>query len=68
MEKYISNSNICLNIEGQFIMSQAQVPNKFNDFFINVAQNLVSKLGNTDKTFKDYLQDPQYEKFFMKPV
>ena len=28
----------------------------------------MSKLGNTNKSFKDYLQDPQYEKFFMKPV
>ena len=68
MEKYKSNSNICLNIKGQFITSQAQVANKFNHFFINVAQNLVSKLGNTNESFKDYLQEPQYEKFFMKPV
>ena len=68
LEKYKSNSNICLNIEGQFITSQAQVANKFHDFFINVAQNLVSELSNTNKLFKDYLQDPQYEKFFMKPV
>ena len=28
----------------------------------------MSKLGNTNKSFKDYLQDPQYEKFFMKPM
>ena len=68
MEKYKSNSNIYLNIEGQVITSQAQVANKFNDFFINVAHDLVSKLGNTNKSFKDYLQDPQYEKFFVKPV
>ena len=68
MEKYKSISNICLNIEGQLITSQAQVANKFNEFFINVAQNLVSKLGNTNKSFKDFLQDPQYKKFFMKPV
>ena len=68
LEKYKSNSDICLKIEGQFITSQAQVANKFNHFFINVAQNLVSKLGNTNKSFKDYLQEPQYEKFFMKPV
>ena len=65
LEKYKSKSNICLNIEGQFITSQAH---KFNHFFINLAQNLVSKLGNTDKSFRDYLQEPQYEKFFMKPV
>ena len=45
-----------------------QVANKFNDFFISVVQNLVSKLGNINKSFKDYLQDPQYEKFFIKPV
>ena len=68
LEKYKSNSNICLNIEGQFITSQAQVANKFNHFFKNVAQNLVSKLGNTNKSFKDFLQEPQYEKFFLKPV
>ena len=68
LEKYKSNSNICLSIEGQFITSQAQVANKFHDFFINVSQNLVSKLGNTNKSFKDYLQNPHYEKFFMKPV
>ena len=29
---------------------------------------MVSKLGNTNKSFKDYLQESQYEKFFMKPV
>ena len=68
MEKYKSNSNICLNTAGQFITSQAQVANKFNDFSINVAQNLVSKLGNTNKSFKNYLEDKQYEKFFTKPV
>ena len=32
LEKYKSNSDICLSIEGQFISSQAQVANKFNDF------------------------------------
>ena len=68
LEKYKSNSNICLTTESQFITSQAQVANTFNLFLINVAQNLVSKLGNTNKSFKDYLQEPQYEKFFMKPV
>ena len=61
LEKYKSHSNICLNIEGHFTTSQAQVANKFNHFFINVAQNLVSKLGNSEKSFKDCLQEPQYE-------
>ena len=31
LKKYQSNCNICLNIGGRFITSQAQVANKFND-------------------------------------
>ena len=28
----------------------------------------MSKLANANKSFKDHLQDPQYEKFFMKSM
>ena len=40
------------------VTDQKRVANKFNDFFINVAQKLVERMGKSNRTINDYLLNP----------
>ena len=42
----------------QSFFNQKVVSNKFNNYFVNVAQNLLRELGEPNNKFQDYLKDP----------
>ena len=42
--------------------------NRFNDFIINVSQNLVDRLGRGNKAINDYLLYPVKNTIFLKPT
>ena len=46
------------------IWNQKVVPNKFNNYFLNVAQNLLRELGEPNHKFQGYLTHPNTHSFF----
>ena len=50
------------------VTDQRRVANKFNDFFINVSQNLVDRLGRGNKAINDYLLHLVKNTIFLKPT
>ena len=63
-----SCNEIFLNIDGEIITNQENVPNKFNIFFINIAKKLVDQLGEPNTEFQDYLKNPSESSFFIKEI
>ena len=58
--------DIVINENGAFICNQKGVSNKFNNYFVNVAHNLLRELGEPNNKFQDYLKDPNTHSFFLK--
>ena len=52
--------------ENGFIADPTKVANKFNDFFLNVAEKLSEKIERKNTKFQDYLKNPNKNKFFLK--
>ena len=50
------------------ITNEKEVAYTFNRYFINVADDLTKKLGNTDADIYDYLKDPTTNSFFISPT
>ena len=44
------------------------VPNKFIDYFSNIATDLVSEIGPSDRNAASYLKDRNINSFFMVPI
>ena len=63
-----SASEIYLIIDGRTITDQKSVANKFNNFYTTVANNLVSRLGESNNIFQDYLKNPNEHSFFLKEI
>ena len=49
-----------------FISDPGKVANKFNDFFLNIADKLSAKIVNKNSKPQDYLKNPNKSKFFLK--
>ena len=49
-----------------FISDPGKVANKFNDFFLNVADKLSAKIVNKNSSHQDYLKNPNESKFCLK--
>ena len=45
---------------------QSLVGNKFTNYFVNVSQNLLKGLGETNNQFQDYLKNPNEHSFFLR--
>ena len=60
------NDHIVINENGAIICNQKVVANKFNNYFVNVAHNLLRELGEPNNKFHDYLKDPNTHSFFLK--
>ena len=52
--------------ENGFISDPTKIANKFNDFFLNVAEKLSSKIENKNSSHQDYLKNPNKSKFYLK--
>ena len=59
-------NDILLSEKGLIISHQKTVANKFNDYFINVAQNLLKDLGKSNNEFQDYLKNPNKQFLFKR--
>ena len=57
-----------MNIAGSLLSDRKSVANAFNNFFTNIAQNLVNKLSPANSHYKDYLTQPNAASFFLSPV
>ena len=51
---------------GAIICNQKVVLNKSNNYFINVAQNLLRELSEPNNTFEDYLKEPNTHSFILR--
>ena len=51
-----NNDDIVINENGVTICNQKVVSNKINSYFVNVRQNLVKDLGESNNKFQDYLK------------
>ena len=60
--------DIFLSENGAMITKQRIVTNKFNKYFINVAENLLKDLGKTNKKFQNYLKNSNENSFFLKEI
>ena len=49
-----------------FISDPHLVANKFNDFFLNIADKLSAKIVNKNTKYQDYLKNPNQSSFFLK--
>ena len=63
-KKCNAKNNIFLSENGQTITNQSLVANKFNNYFVNVSQNLLKGLRETNNQFQDYLKNPNEHSFF----
>ena len=46
------------------ICNQEVVSNKFNNYFVNITQNLLRESDESKNKFQDYLKDPNTHSFF----
>ena len=60
------HDEIVINGNGAIICNQKVVWNKFNNYFVNVTQNLLRELGELDNKFQDCLKDPNTHSFFQE--
>ena len=58
-------TDIFLNDDGAIITNQKTISNKFNKYYINVAQNLIKDMGEANTEFQDYLKNPNVHSFFL---
>ena len=61
-------NDILLSEKGLIISHQKTVANKFNDYFINVARNLLKDVRESNNEFQDYLKNPNKHSSFLKEV
>ena len=66
--KNIKYDNFFLQHKGKTVSDQKEIANIFNEYYINVAQNLVSKMGNTNHSFHEFLDEPVANNFFLSEI
>ena len=58
-------TDIFLSEGGVMITNQKTISNKFNNYYIHVAQNLIKEMGESNTEFQDYLKNPNEHSFFL---
>ena len=66
--KKASDADIFLNENGDIITDKEKISNCFNNFFTNIAGNLLKDIKEPPKKFQDYLKNPNEHSFFLKEV
>ena len=61
-----AKSNIFLSEKDHLITNQILVANKFNNYFVNVSQDLFKGLGETNNQFRDYLKILSEQSFILR--
>ena len=54
--------------EGKIYNGKKEISNGFNDFFCNIGANLANELGESNKDFKNYLEDPIEQNFIFANI
>ena len=60
--------DIFLSENGAIITGQKIVAKRFKKYFINVAQNLLKNLGESNSKFRNCLKNPNENSFFLKEI
>ena len=66
MNRHKKTHNTIYLEENGFISDPTKVANKFNDFFLNIADNLRGKIANKNNKYQDYLNNPNKSRFCLK--
>ena len=64
-QKLSKQTTIC---ENDNVIKTEDVPNKFINYFSNIAQTLVSEIPPVDVSAETYLCNSKYSSFFMSPI
>ena len=57
-----------LTVGNSEIFDSKTISEKFNDFFVNIGNNVESKIPQSSKTFREYLKNPVASSIFISPV
>ena len=57
-----------LTVGNSEIFDSKTISEKFNDFFVNIGNNVESKIPQSSKTFREYLKNPVASSMFISPV
>ena len=60
------NEDIYLSNNGITLLDITKVASKFNDYFLNIFQNLLKNLGKTNNQFQDYVKNPSERSLLLK--
>ena len=61
-------SDIFLNINGEVVTDQKIVVDKFNQYFVKVADNLASKIPKPNTKYQDFLKNPNVHSFYLMEI
>ena len=63
-------SSICssISINNNLVNDSLQITNYFNDYFLNVANNLISDLPQTSHSFQTFVQSPTLSTLYLYPT
>ena len=63
-------SSVCslISINNNLVNDSLQITNYFNDYFVNVANNLVSDLPQTSHSFQTFMQSPTLSTLYLYPT
>ena len=67
IKKNIKNSNIIIQ-EDEHTMEMSETPNKFNNYFYNTPQELVSNIPTVDSNFNTYIKNRISNTFYMSNI
>ena len=59
------NSDIFLNVDGKLVTDQKVVSKLFNNYFVNVADNLAKKIPKPTTKYQDYLKNPNEHSIYL---
>ena len=62
------NSNISLNVDGHLTSDKKLIADSFNNYFTQIAKKIKEKLPPTKKSFREFLDNPCRNSFFLSPT
>ena len=62
------NKNVTLDVDGHLTSDKKLIADSFNEYFTQIAEKIKEKLPPTKKSFKDFLDNPCQNSFFLSPT